>query len=81
LGLCGSSASVPYLQEAVLDGSLLPDISKSLHRQGAAVALGLLATEDAQDVLREASQSRISSVRMACRKAREYEAEIEKGMS
>jgi HEAT repeat protein len=81
LGLCGSAASIAYLRDVILDESLLPDVSKSLHRQGAAVALNLLAGDEAGAVLLEASESRFSSVRLACRKAREYEAELGKRKS
>ena len=77
LGLCGGSASVPYLRQTVLEETFLPDISRSLHRQGAALALNLLSEPGAKEALQEAAESRFSTVRLACRKAGEYEAELE----
>ncbi len=81
LGLCGSKAAVPYLHETVLEETFLPDVSRSLHRQGAAVALNLLAIDEAHQALKEAAESRFSSVRLACRKAGEYEAEIREALT
>jgi len=75
LGACGSDRSVPFLRSMLLHESIIPDVSRSLHRQGAAVALHILGTADAEKILQDASQSRLSSVRLACRKAREFETE------
>jgi HEAT repeat protein len=76
LGLCGGAACLPFLRETLLDESFMPDVNKSLGRQGAAVALNLLVVDEARALLKEASESRFSSVRMACRKADEYETEL-----
>lgn len=78
LGACGSDHSVPFLRSMLLHESIVPDVSRSLHRQGAAVALRILATDEAEKILQNASQSRFSSVRLACRKAGEYETQRER---
>jgi HEAT repeat protein len=71
LGRCGSSRSLPFLRGLLLERSGLLDRNKSIHRQGAAIALMGIGTEEAKDILKNASRSLIPGVRSACRKALE----------
>jgi HEAT repeat protein len=77
LGMCGSSRCLPYLRERLMDASYLPDVNRSLHRLGAAVALSILQIPESREILEEASEGRLSSVRLACRQAAEHVAERE----
>jgi HEAT repeat protein len=71
LGQCGSSRSIPFLKRMLLDRALSGLIvkKKSIHQQGAAIALIALDTKEAKDILKNASKSFYPNVRKACRKA------------
>jgi hypothetical protein len=67
LGECGSSRCIPLLRRALLKKHLIPSRQKSLHRRGAAVALNILKTDEAEEILRKASRSFFPGVRLAYR--------------
>ncbi len=69
LGKCGSSVSAPFLKKHLLTKAWIPSNTRSSHRNGAAIALILLETEEAKDILKKASRSLFPSVRIAYRKA------------
>lgn len=69
IGQCGSFRSVPFLRKVLLRWGWIPGFGRSVHRQGAVVALIGLGTEEAQEILEKASQSLFPSVRRAYRKA------------
>ena len=71
LGLCGSVCSIPYLGRSLLKGGWIPGFNKSVHRQGAAIALMALELDEAQNLLDKASRSLRPGVRIAYRKAME----------
>lgn len=70
LGKCGSSASASFLKERLFTKTWFPSNTKSLHRNGAAIALILLETEEAKEILKKASKSLFPSVQIAYRKAK-----------
>ena len=63
LGKCGTTASIPYLQNALLKGGLISRFRASAHRKGAAMALLELGSEKARQVLLEASRSGFPGIR------------------
>ena len=63
LGRCGTTASIPYLQNALLKGGLISRFRVSPHRKGAAMALLELGSEKARLVLLEASRSVFPGIR------------------
>ena len=63
LGKCGTTASIPYLQNALLKGGLISRFRASSHRKGAAMALLELGSEKARQVLLEASRSGFPGIR------------------
>ncbi|MFP4306142.1 MAG: HEAT repeat domain-containing protein [Desulfococcaceae bacterium] len=68
LGQCGSAWSVPFLKE-ILAGQPWSDIfsmDPAGRRADAALALSLLDTESAREVLRKARKSRFPHIRRAC---------------
>lgn len=68
LGQCGSAWSVPFLKE-ILTGrpwSDLLSMDPAGRRADAALALSLLDTESAREVLRKARKSRFPHIRRAC---------------
>jgi hypothetical protein len=71
LGRCGSSRSIPFLKRVLFRARWLPELGKSVHRRGAAIALIALGTEEAKETLHRASRSLFPSVRLAYRKALE----------
>ncbi|MFH1243277.1 MAG: HEAT repeat domain-containing protein [Pseudomonadota bacterium] len=71
LGLCGSTRSIPFLQGALLSHGWIPRSKRSIHRQGAAMALVALGLDEAQDLIDKASRSLLPGVRMAIRRAKE----------
>ena len=71
LGLCGSVCSISYLGRSLLKGGWIPGFNKSVHRQGAAIALMALELDEAQNLLDKASRSLRPGVRIAYRKAME----------
>ncbi|MCF8056218.1 MAG: hypothetical protein K9K37_06230 [Desulfocapsa sp.] len=67
LGRCGSNTAVPFLRSIVLSrgwNSFLGS-GKLIFREGAAIALALLDTPEARDVLQKASKSRFKVIRKA----------------
>ncbi|MDY6853359.1 MAG: HEAT repeat domain-containing protein [Thermodesulfobacteriota bacterium] len=70
LGKCGSCVSVPFLKERLFSKAWIPSNIKSVHRNGAAIALNLLETKGSKDLLKKASKSLFPSVRIAYRKAK-----------
>ncbi len=71
LGKCGSSLSLPFLQETLLDRGWKSIVGKdkSLDRQRAALALAYLGTREAEEILAKGSRSLFSNVKIACQKA------------
>jgi hypothetical protein len=63
LGKCGTTASIPYLQNALLKGGLISRFRASARRKGAALALLELGSEKARQVLLEASRSGFPGIR------------------
>ena len=66
---CDSSYFVPFLRESLISQGLDFSFDRSLRRQGAALALLELGTEEAQEILGQASKSLFPNVRSAYRKA------------
>lgn len=71
LGRCGSPRCIPLLRRMLLDRGWIPGFSRSMHRQGAAIALNTLGMEEAKQILEKASRRIFPSVRRAYRKAME----------
>jgi len=72
LGKCGSSLSVPFLQNLLLDQgwkAIVGTDSSSLERQGAAIALAELGIQEAEEILKKASKSLFPGIRQAYHKA------------
>lgn len=71
LGRCGSSISIPFLEETLMgrDWSDKMSFRTSPHRQGAAIALSALRTEDAEKILENASRSLSPGIRRAYQRA------------
>ena len=67
LGLCGSHRSLPFLSATLLKGNILSRFAASRKRQGAAIALATLGTQDSLQILRHASHSHFPGVRNAAR--------------
>ncbi|MEN8232839.1 MAG: HEAT repeat domain-containing protein [Thermodesulfobacteriota bacterium] len=67
LGRCGSNTSVPYLRRILLSRgwNSFMGSGKLIFREGAAIALALLDTPEAKDVLQKASKSRFKVIRKA----------------
>ena len=67
LGRCGSNASVPYLRRILLSRgwNSFMGSGKLIFREGAAIAVALLDTPEAKDVLQKASKSRFKVIRKA----------------
>lgn len=68
LGRCGSADSILLLRERLLNKRWIPGTLRSLHRQGAVMALTAMETADAEELLIKASRSLFPSVRLAYRK-------------
>ncbi len=73
LGRCGSDHSVGFLEDVLLGNAYKDRFGGklSLHREGAAIALGEIGTPSAYKTLRKASRSFSSQVRQAARTAME----------
>jgi len=69
LGCCGMVSSIPFLGETLLGKGWDFASERSLWRQGAALALLELNTQEARDVLKKAAKSLFPSVRSAYQKA------------
>ncbi|MCL7487533.1 MAG: HEAT repeat domain-containing protein [Desulfobulbaceae bacterium] len=67
LGRCGSNMSVPFLSRMLLrrGWNSFMGSGKLIFREGAAIALALLDTPEAEDVLQKASKSRFKVIRKA----------------
>jgi hypothetical protein len=71
LGQCGSNRSVSFLRKSLFKRGWFPDF-RSIHRRGATVALIALGTNEAKEILKNASKSYLPTVRLAYRKALEF---------
>ena len=71
LGRCGSNNSIPYLSMILLGQgwNRFIGVGKLIHREGAAIALALLDTWEAKDILLAASKSRFQVIRKAFQSA------------
>jgi HEAT repeat protein len=71
LGRCGSNKTLPYLSRILLDKGWkrFIGLDKSVHREGAATALALLGGQQAEQILHNASKSKIQVIRDAYQKA------------
>lgn len=69
LGLCNMLSSIPFLGQTLLDKGWDFGSERSLQRQGAALALLELNTQETQDILKKASRSLFPNVRSAYQKA------------
>jgi len=71
LGRCGSNNSIPFLSRILLEKgwNRFKGLGKLIHREGAAVALALLDTWEAKDILLAASKSKFKVIREAFQRA------------
>ncbi|MFC1844762.1 HEAT repeat domain-containing protein [Thermodesulfobacteriota bacterium] len=71
LGRCGSNRMIPHLRKVLFDHgwNRFVGFGKPVHREGAAIALALLHTEQAESILLKASKSRFKVIREAFDKA------------
>jgi hypothetical protein len=71
LGRCGSNNAIPFLRRILLDQgwNRFKGLGKLIYREGAAIALALLDTWEAKDVLLEASKSKFQVIREAFHRA------------
>lgn len=70
LGRCGSNTTVPFLRRTLMNRgwNSFMGTGKLIFREGAAVALALLATPEAKDILSNASKSKFRVIRKAFEK-------------
>ena len=71
LGRCGTLRSIPLVRQTLLGQAWQFNSERSLRRQGAALALIELNTEESRSVLQKASRSLYPNIRSACQKALE----------
>ncbi|MGB5993572.1 MAG: HEAT repeat domain-containing protein, partial [Desulfobacterales bacterium] len=69
LGCCGTLGSIPFLDQTLIGQGWDFGSERSLWRQGAALALLELKTQEAKDVLKKSSRSLFPSIRSAYQKA------------
>ena len=69
LGKCGSSRSVPFLSKTLLHRKWMAVFKKSVHREGAALALVALKIPEAQQVIEAAGRSLNPGLRRIAREA------------
>jgi HEAT repeat protein len=69
LGRCGTPRSIPLLRQTLLGQTWQFNSERSLRRRGAALALLELNTEEARNVLNDASRSLFPNIRSAYQKA------------
>ncbi len=69
LGRCGTLRSIPLLRQTLLGQTWQFNSERSLRRRGAALALLELNTEEARNVLNDASRSLFPNIRSAYQKA------------
>ena len=74
LGKCASNESLLFLEKKLFQRISLPLVSlgRSLHRQGAALALFELETQDAKQILNKASRCFYPPIRRAYKRALEF---------
>ena len=67
LGNCGSNKAVPFLSSIILSRgwNKFMGSGKPVFREGAAIALALLDTPEAENILQQASKSRFRVIRNA----------------
>jgi HEAT repeat protein len=65
LGCCGSDKAIPFLRRVLLDKgwNRFIGLGKPLHREGAAIALNLLDSQQTKSILLKASKSRFRVIR------------------
>ena len=65
LGCCGSDKAIPFLRRVLLDKgwNRFIGLGKLLHREGAAIALNLLDSQQTKSILLTASKSRFQVIR------------------
>lgn len=73
LGFCGSSKALMFLRKMLLEGSRLGRLFNSPARQGAAVGLQALGSDEAMEILEKAAHSSFPGVRQAVRSVRTAE--------
>jgi len=68
LSECGSSRSVKVLEKILLETKVLEMFSNAnaVHKKGAALALRILGTDDAMDILQKGAKSMRPDIRLAC---------------
>ena len=73
LGRCGSNTSVPFLRRRLLmqGWNSFIGTGKLIYRESAAIALVMLDTPEAKDLLQKASKSRFKVIRKAFQKTME----------
>jgi len=72
LGRCGSSRSIPFLRETLLEKGWLSRVWGFSRREAAAIALRELALDEAREILRAAAQSQNPGVRDAVRAVHDF---------
>jgi hypothetical protein len=75
LGQCGTEHSLPFLEDILLKGGWISRFRPSVLRQGAAIALAEMGTEQSLQILQGAARSHYPAVRNAAQAV--YEAEGE----
>lgn len=75
LGKCGTSESIPFLNETLLKGGVISRFRDSLRRRGAALALHALNSDQSRAVLEKASRSRFPAVRNAAQSVHRQQGE------
>jgi len=67
LGRCGSSTAVPFLRKTLLSRgwNSFMGTGKLIFREGAAIALALIDTREAKNILKKASKSKFKVIRKA----------------
>ena len=70
LGQCGSSRSIPFLKQNLLDWGWIPGFWRSAHRKGAAIALTILGMNESMQVLENARRCLYPNVRRIVRKVK-----------
>ncbi|MBN2177881.1 MAG: HEAT repeat domain-containing protein [Deltaproteobacteria bacterium] len=71
LGKCGSLRSLPFLRRVLFRQGWMPRFWKAARRRGAAIALSTMGTDEARQVLEDASRSFYPSVRREAKRAME----------
>jgi hypothetical protein len=69
LGCCGAHRSIPFLRQALLGQPWKFNLERSLRRRGAALALLELNTQEARNILHNASKSMYPNIRSGYQKA------------